>query len=118
MFNFSQTPLAVDVLSNHIPTGIQADCKQSTQAPFHCTSTSVAVSWNSVAQNNVPGPITDFVVRDGSIVGSVPESAASCPAGVCNLVDTPPAGAHFYWLYSVGAANIPSPNSAQAEVDE
>ena len=120
LFNFTQAPLPVDVLSTHIPTGIQANCSQSTTAPYHCTSATVKVTWNEIAQHSVPGPFTDNVVRDGTVIGSVAESAANCPAGVCGATDTltPGSGAHFYWLYSAGSSGVPSPNSAQAEVDE
>ncbi len=120
LFDFTQAALPVDVLSNHIPTGIAANCSQSTTAPFACTATTVTVTWNEIAQGNVPGPFTDYLVRDNTIVGSLGESSTNCPVGVCTLTDTLIAGsgAHYYWLYSVDTHNIPSPNSAQAEVDE
>jgi hypothetical protein len=120
LFNFTQVPLPVDVLSAHIPTGIEANCSQSTTAPYHCTSATVTVTWNKIAQNNVPGPFTDVVVRDGAVIGSVRESVTRCPAGVCSVTDTlrRGSGAHFYWLYSLNSLGVRSPDSAQADVDE
>ncbi len=108
-FNFKQKPLRPFILSTHIPTGLGASC--SADNSIHCTSTTVALTWNAVTGPQVPGPFTYHVERDGSDLAQCVGAATSC-------TDAPGSGVHLYRIYSVDAANVASPRSAAIEADE
>ena len=112
-FDFAQAPLPPVILSTHIPTGIAAACasKDPLNNPQSCTSADVTVSWQTVAQGQVPGPFTYNVLRDGG-------TSPVCSSRNYKCIDAgAPSGVHFYTVYSVDASRTASPPSAAAEAD-
>ncbi len=111
-FNFAQSPLPPLVLSTHIPTGIDTFCraKPSDDSP-DCTKRTVTISWSKVTGQQVPGPFTYHITRDGT-------ELTQCIGHTTTCTDVPGTGAHLYRAYAVNAQNMASPLSAAAEADE
>jgi phospholipase C len=108
-FDFTQAPLPPLVLSTHIPTGIAIAC--DIEPSELCSSSTVKISWVSVAGPEVPGPFKYHVTRDGVELPQCVGTATSC-------MDRPGKGAHLYRAYSVDPNGVASPFSAAAEADE
>ncbi len=111
-FDFTQPPLAPLVLSTHIPTGISVSCGSANKAePQACTRSMVTVKWQPVAADQVPGPFTYHVFRDGGASPVCVTSRSSCDDR------TPGSGVHYYTAFSVDASKVASPISAATEAD-
>ncbi len=111
-FDFTQQPMPPLVLSTQTPAGISIACGSADPGvPQDCRSTAVRVSWLPLTGENVPGPFTYQVMRDG-----VPLAACRTTATECRDAEVP-SGVHYYTAYSIDPSGNQSPNSAAAEAD-
>ena len=111
-FDFTQAPLPPLILSTQTPANLVVACGSVNKGlPQDCTSDNVKLSWVSLTGENVPGPFTYQVLRDGVAVTTCRTTVVACvDKGV-------PSGTHYYTIYSTDPKGQQSPNSAAAEAD-
>jgi phospholipase C len=110
-FNFTQKPLPPLVLNAHIPVGLAISCRQSVNDhTATCTKPIVKITWDTLTGPQIPQSFVYHVLRDGAELPQCAGTALLC-------TDTPPAGTHFYRIYSVDPNGVASPISAAAQAD-
>ncbi len=110
-FDFTQTPNRPLILDTHVPVNLGIACRKNTDDhTATCTKHAVTISWSSLTGPQIPEMFTYHVLRDGV---RVPQ----CAGPILTCIDTPPAGTHFYTIYSVDPKGVVSPTSAAAQAD-
>jgi phospholipase C len=108
-FDFTQKPLPPLVLSTFIPSDITISCAAKDQ--YHCTDSSIRISWSRVKYPSDRGRFVYHVKRDGVELPQCTGTATHCE-------DTPGSGTFFYRAYSVDPKGVASPLSAASEAIE
>jgi phospholipase C len=110
-FDFTQTPIAPQLLSAAIPVVLIAQCGATVQSQFVCASSTVDLSWTAPPTNAGAQPFTYSVERDGAVISQCTTQNLSCK-------DQPGTGDHLYRIYSTDANGVVSPLSEAVEAIE
>jgi len=110
-FDYKQKPLDTLVLSTHMPTALTVFCNTNPKRTGdYCQLSTVTLTWEPVANPQVPGPFTYHIQRDGNELNQCIGTGTTC-------TDQPGTGQHFYRAYSVDENGVASPITAAAEAD-